>query len=85
MINNVRGFIRKLSQDGTELFRKDSHESGHDIFRILVSKCLFRILKNETQGILLLVFRDLVPSVDIEQRNALEKFLSGLECTLVKV
>ena len=65
-----------------ELFGEVCYEFLHNGLNLLVVECFLLILQNEVHGIALFTSRQVLPFVDIEQFNTLEKFLLSLSCNL---
>ena len=74
-----------LSQSRAEFVLEDGEDPVHGIFHVRIRQGLLDILQYKIHGILLLPRRNLVPAVDIEERNALEQLLAGLERGLAEV
>ena len=84
--NNTESPLLTILSQACAIFTGESgKELVHNPLHVSVGQGLLQILKHETESVLFLAGRDLISPVDIEQRDALEELLGGLEGTAIKV
>ena len=74
-----------LSEDCAVFAAKSFHKIVHYPLHIVVGEGFLQILKDKTEGILLLSLRDFIAPVNIEERDLLKQFLAVAESCSAQV